>query len=74
VKTLAKRKSRRQQADRMRLASRQKRMLNAKKKGKPEIPTNVLRALSALGLPRDENLYTKCVNALCAIVAEAEAR
>jgi hypothetical protein len=45
------------QAERMRLAMRQARILNAKKTGKPLIPDAVLRALAAAGLPPEKRAY-----------------
>lgn len=46
------------QAQRLRMIMRQRRILNAKKTGKPLIPDSVLEALAAMGLPKDRRIYT----------------
>ena len=45
-------------------AARQKRMFNLLRKKQPLLPTSLLRALAALNLPNDKQVYTAKLNEL----------
>ncbi len=56
---------------RLKAAARARRILNAKKTGKPLIPMNVLKALAALNLPRDPQVYTVNLQELLGVHSDA---
>jgi hypothetical protein len=49
---------------RLKAAARARRILNAKRTGRPLIPMNVLKALAALKLPKDPQVYTASLQEL----------
>ncbi len=55
---------------RLKAAARARRILNAKKTGKPLIPMNVL-TLAALNLPRDPQVYTVNLQELLGVHSDA---
>jgi hypothetical protein len=54
----------RKHIDKLNAMARQRRILNAKKTGKPDIPTAVLQKLAALNLPPNQWVYDVCLREL----------
>ena len=57
-------KHQRRHVEKLNAMARQRRILNAKKTGKPDIPTAVLQKLAALNLPPNPWVYDVCLREL----------